>query len=234
MSHDLKSPLNNIISFSSLISKNESFKDEQHKRKLFYIKQSANKMKILIEELLVYHKVEQEDIEFEEVSINEILNATLSNFYLDEKESNLKFVIEELPHIKSNRFLLQILFNNLVSNAIKYQPTCRKNHIPKIEINAKEKLNTIEIYVGDNGIGIESKHLNNLYKPFKRFHTNKAYKGTGLGLSICKRIMDKHNGLIKLHQTSENGTTFKLVFQKVPFVSNFKNTALIDDLATVC
>lgn len=121
VSHDLKSPLNNIISFSSILSKNASFTNDQHKKSLLYIDQSAIKMKTLIEELLVYHKVEHEDIEFEEVAINEVLNTTLSNFYLDEKESNFKFVVDDLPHIKSNKFLLQILFNNLVSNAIKYQ-----------------------------------------------------------------------------------------------------------------
>jgi len=186
----------------------------QHKKSLFFIVQSANKMKTLIEELLIYHKVEHEDIEFEEVAINEILNTTVSNFHLDITENNLKFIVDKLPHIKSNKFLLQILFNNLVSNAIKYQPTLHEEHIPKIEIKAKENLSTIEIYVVDNGIGIESEHLNHLFKPFKRFHTDKAYKGTGLGLSICKRIMDKHSGAIELHQTSKKGTTFKLVFQK--------------------
>jgi len=142
--------------------------------------------------------------------------------------------VDKLPNIKSNKFLLEILFNNLASNAIKYQPTNLENHTPKIEIKAKENFDIVEIYVADNGIGIESEHLNHLFKPFKRFHANKAYKGTGLGLSICKRIMDKHNGSIKLHQTSKNGTTFKLIFQKVAVVGNFKNTTFTADLVAAC
>lgn len=214
MSHDLKSPLRTINSFSALIRKRIEFKEKSHEEYFEFIEQAAENMKNLIDELLLFHKVEQEEVKFEAVRIDEVFDTIISTYDYDLKQENLEFHTGVLPVIKGNKFLLKTLFSNLASNAVKYQPKNNKDHKPKIEIKSYQSSDAIEIYFADNGIGIKDEYLENLFKPFKRFHSNLEYKGTGLGMSICKRVIDKHNAKIEIHETSEKGTTFKLTFQK--------------------
>jgi len=124
------------------------------------------------------------------------------------------FEVGKLPEVTGNQQLLRTLFHNLISNAIKYQPKCKPNYIPKISINSSDDSNYHFIIVSDNGIGIKEEYIENLFTPFKRFHTNSEYEGTGLGMSICRKVMQKHGSSIELLETSTNGSKFKLAFKK--------------------
>jgi len=114
---------------------------------------------------------------------------------------------------------LKTLFKNLISNGIKYQPKESSDHIPTIKIWS-ELGESIDIFISDNGIGIDDNYSKDIFEPFKRYHNKKDYKGTGLGLSICKSVMEKHSGKIELFKSSNEGTTFKLTFPKVLLQKN--------------
>ena len=224
MGHDLKAPLRSIRSFSGLISRKLSFENEDEKQYFEFITNSTKQMQTLIDDLLLFHKVESAKIEFEAISLNKIIRFVYSTYHYDLEAGNVIIESEDLPVILGNIVLLKALFNNLISNSIKYQPIDQKEHQPQIRIwSTENQSGNIELFISDNGIGIEQDYLVNLFEPFKKFHAETEYKGSGLGMSICKRVMEKHNGKIELLKTSTQGTIFKLTFLKNP--TNNQQTA---------
>ncbi len=216
MSHDLKSPIQSINAFSQLLKKklkNEKDKIQEIKF-LNFIAQSANSMADLIDDLLLYSRIEQNDVGYEEVDLEPIVEKVLSSFQFDIVNHKVEIEIGDLPTIYGNGNILKTVFHNLISNSIKYQPK-DNNHIPKINIWSESNDANNHIFIKDNGIGIDKTYLDNLFTPFKRFHTSSEYKGTGLGMSICKKVMQKHHGDITLVKTSNCGSLFKLSFPKI-------------------
>ncbi len=217
MSHDLKSPLNTIKSFASLLEDNidkESNLDE-NKKFLGFISDSAVSMSELINDLLTYSNVETNDYPLEMVDLNNLINRTLSLFQFDLDQKKVELNVTKLHSIKGNDFILGIVFQNLISNSIKYQPKDKKYHHPIINIFSETDDKNVFIYIQDNGIGIEDEYLEDLFVPFRRFHSSSEYKGNGLGMSICQRIIKKHDGKIRLKSTSAQGSVFELSFPKV-------------------
>jgi len=214
MSHDLKTPLNTILSFSNLIKNKVHFNNSELEKYFVYIENSATSMATLINDLLVYSQVDAENKELEIISLNNIIEKVKTHFQFDLSENQIMLKTSNLPNILGDEQMLKTLFHNLISNAVKYQPKNKVNHLPTISItHHTNKLNNF-IIIEDNGIGIDNRYIQDLFEPFKRFHTNKDYEGTGLGMSICKKVMDKHNGQIELQSTSEKGSNFKLTFPK--------------------
>ncbi len=216
MSHDLKSPLSTIKAFTGLLTKDAKKREdnEQQLKYLNFILNSTDSMSDLIDDLLMYSKIETDDYDVEDVNLQSIIEEILPLFQFDIMDKQVKIEVNELPIIRGNHSIIKTVFQNLISNAIKYQPKDKQNHHPKIIIWSEENERNHEVFIRDNGIGIHEKYIDELFAPFKRFHTNKEYKGTGLGMSICRRIMEKHNGSISLLSTSKNGSTFKLSFPK--------------------
>ncbi len=213
LSHDLKGPLQTVHAFSNLLKNKVAIqgKEEQY---LNFIEDSAHQMQILIDELLLLHKVENEAISFEPCDLNEIVKEVIKYFRHDIADNKVDIHISNLPVIKCNKTLIVALLKNLISNAIKFQPKDKPNHFPVIKIwHEVDVINEQEwIYLSDNGVGIDASYMEKIFEPFKRFYNQLEYKGTGLGMSICKRIMDRHKGTIAVAETSSKGTTFKLCF----------------------
>lgn len=215
MTHDLKSPLISIISFSKLIQRKVRFEEENIRKFFGLIVRSAASMQSLINDLLLYSKIESEgSSELTEIDLNVLMDELLSDHEYEITEQKVVFDVSELPEVSGHQQLIRTLFRNLISNAMKYQPKNKANHIPTISIHSFENKNYHFVIVRDNGIGIKEQYIENLFTPFKRFHTDSEYEGTGLGMSICKRVMQKHKGNIELMQTSTNGSSFKLTFKK--------------------
>ena len=215
MSHDLKAPLRSIGSFSDLIV--NKLKLQGNEKEYFsYIKKAVTSMNKLIDDLLMYARVDQtSNSNFIPVNLNEVVAKIEDAYEFEIKNNKLKFDFENLPAVFGSSELLGTIFNNLISNAIKYQPKDNANHIPQIAIFAKSTDDEEIIYVKDNGIGIDEKFKSKLFTAFKRFHTSSEYEGTGLGLTICLRVIQKLNGKLSLAESSNNGTTFKLQFKKI-------------------
>ncbi len=217
MSHDLKSPIRTISSFAQLIERDvkKEAGNKTHLEYLNYISAAASSMNALIEDLLTYSKVKSSDYTFEIIDLQEVVPQTLPLFQYDIQHKNAKIEMKNLPQILGNAPIIKTVFQNLISNGLKYQPKDLADHQPQITIWAENDQTNHHVFVADNGIGIKQEYLDNLFTPFRRFHTASEYKGTGLGMSICQRIVEKHNGEIEVHETSEKGTTFRISFPKL-------------------
>ena len=210
MGHDLKAPLRAIFSFSKLLKKKIDHEDEIQVEYLDFVIDNAENMKELIDNLLIYSKATTDTYDFELIDLDKLIEVNQFPFQYAIQKNQLNINKENLGTIVGNKNALNTVFQNLISNAIKYQPLNQKNHIPTISINIKRSSDKAIIYFRDNGIGMTANNVTQLFTPFTRFHAASKYKGTGLGLSICKKILNKHNGDISVFSTEETGTCFQI------------------------
>ena len=214
MSHDLKSPLTSIMGYAELLEMEmqDGTFNQQSIESVAAISKASSAMSTLIMDLLTYSKISLAETTFERVELNGLVQQVAEAFEYQIKREDVQLHVSSLPVIMGNPDLLRTVFYNLISNAIKFQPKDQPAHRPSIRIWSEPAESDGRLFVADNGIGIERSYLPDLFKPFKRFHGNKAYSSTGLGMSICLSIVEKYNGTITLHDTSTSGTTFQLTF----------------------
>ena len=205
-SHDLKSPLRNIISFSGLIEKalhKESF--DSVPEYLTYIQTNAHQMAILIEDILEFSKintVRQDNKKW--VDLNQLSHniETLLSQEIEQKQAVIH--CESLPHYFCNEARFSLLFQNLIQNGIKYN----ENPHPTINISASSKDDFLYLHFQDNGIGIEEQYHNKIFEYFKRLHAIGIYEGTGIGLGLCKKIVQTYQGSISVQSCLTKGSIF--------------------------
>ncbi|HEY6954717.1 MAG TPA: PAS domain S-box protein [Flavisolibacter sp.] len=206
VSHDLQEPIRTIKSFLQLI--NIKLNNEQNDDLKTYIEKAvtaADRMKILIQNLLHYSQLSKGELVEETMSVEDIINEAVQNVRSSVAKNNAQISIETDVHtIEGDRVQLVQLIQNLLSNALKF--TDRQS--PKIKISAVRENGHVKFSVSDNGIGIAETDLNKVFEIFRRLHTNKAYPGTGIGLAICKKIVDRHRGKIWPESKPGKGTTF--------------------------
>ena len=210
MGHDLKAPLRSISSFSSLLKRKIDQDDEEQVEYLDFVINNANNMSQLIDDLLIYSKATTDSYDFESIDLDNLIEHHKLTFQYAIQNNELVIDKDDLGSIVGNMSALNTVFQNLISNAIKYQPFNKENHIPTISIKMERLNDLMIIYFRDNGIGILKENVERLFTPFVRFHAASEYKGTGLGLSICKKILNKHDGDISIFSTGENGTCFQI------------------------
>lgn len=207
VSHDLKEPLRMIALYSELLEQRYADKlDSEGIEFLNTITSSITRMQNLINNLLTYSLVENKELKHEKVNINTLLINVLKDIDATVKDYDATIKVGVMPELKGCESSLSQLFQNLILNAIKFSDINRKPHI---EIEAKNLGNDFyEISIKDNGIGIEEEYFEHIFRRFKQLHPRDEYKGTGLGLSICKKIIDMHNGEIRLKSKLGEGSTF--------------------------
>jgi len=215
VSHDLKAPLYNISSFLNIIfKKNKDKFDKQDEEYFGFINEGLQSMIDKVNDLLKYSKV-RSDIDLrtlKQINLNDIVAEVKRDFKFEIEKKNIKFLIEpNLPKVKLEKTSAQLLFQNLISNSIKYNISNK----PLIEIYSKINKNNTTIFVKDNGIGISENYQHEAFKIFSRGHNNEQYDGTGIGLAICKKIMDAHSGFIKLSSEKNKGCIFSIIFPNV-------------------
>ncbi len=205
-SHDLKSPLNNIIGFADLLE--DKLKTSNKKTVLEYLQYvqiSAQQMHGLIEDILQLSKIrDNQKQEKTQVDLNELFTEVSNHLnhqiFLNKPTINCQL----LPTYFCNGGELSLLFQNLIQNGIKYN----QSPIPKIEIWSSTDKENLFLYFQDNGIGISEKNQKEIFQSFKRLHTQGEYEGTGIGLSLCKKILQNHNGQISVISSLQQGSTF--------------------------
>ena len=202
-SHDLQAPLRRIIQWCGHLREDlENGEKKEVDKDIDIIVGQAQTMTALIKDLLEYAKSGRGEKVFEPVGLAEVVEAALTNLEVDVQQSGAKIEVEPLPKVMGDRVALIQLFQNLISNSIKYQADPR----PEVRIAAQAKGDLWQITVEDNGIGIAPGDQARIFEPFKR--VDAQYQGTGIGLAICRRIVDQHHGKIWLESELGQGATF--------------------------
>ena len=204
-SHDLQEPLRMITSFLQLFRKRYEGKiDETADQYIHFAVDGAERMKTLIMDLLEYSRVGSNVELFQEIDLNTLLNELKAVFYktCEEKGATIRF--NAMPVVRANRTQLFQLFQNLVSNALKYHG----NEAPEILITCEEKEEEYIFSVKDNGIGIDPLFHEKIFVIFHRLHSRSEYGGTGIGLAICKKIAERHGGKIWVESELGKGSSF--------------------------
>ncbi len=216
-SHDLQEPLHTITSFSDFMYEDYYDKlDDDAKENLIYIKEGCQRMSALINSLLDYSRIGNKR-KLHQISPASLVNNVIRDFSAKISETDTKIITGTLPtHIYGYPTELRMLFQNLISNAIKFK---KPDVSPKIYIEGfrKEANDTFmevwQFIVKDNGIGIAKEHQHKVFEIFQRLHTREEYEGTGIGLAHCKKIVDLHHGDIWVESKLGEGTTFNFTVQ---------------------
>jgi len=204
-SHDLQEPLRMISSFLELIKSRYAEKlDESGIEFINFAVDGSIRMKQLINDLLLFSRVGTSENPFEKTDLNDILNLVKRDLSIAIADASFTIHADNLPELVADKSIMKQLFQNLISNAIKF----KSNENPKIEIKVKKEKKNWIFSFADNGIGINKQHFDRIFVIFQRLHTRDEYPGTGIGLAICKKIVERHQGKIWLESVMGSGTTF--------------------------
>jgi signal transduction histidine kinase len=220
-SHDLKEPVRKIKTFSSMIMDADYSKlSEKSKHNFQRLVFAADRMQLLLNDLMAYTRVSAAKDDFTEVDLNKIIYLLCESMKESIEENRATIEVKDLPIIKAIPFQITQLFENLISNSLKYRKddespyitiqsymVSRKEH-PDLFTNGDEHYHKI-IY-SDNGIGFSQEYADKVFELFSRLHNQNNYPGTGIGLTICKKIVQNHRGFIKAHSEQNKGTTFEI------------------------
>lgn len=208
VSHDLKEPLRNIMSFVNLIEKRGAG-IEAHELKTYFgfIKKGANQLYNLVEDVLQFSRLRKTDPKIAVVDTEKLVSEVEDALKLKVRERNAKIHVHDLPQIESSEAILFLIFKNLIENGITYN---RKEN-PSIDIRYRRQKDGHEFALMDNGMGIPMEFKDKVFKMFFRLHNRNEFEGTGLGLAIVKKLTEQLRGSIYF-ESDENGTTFFLKF----------------------
>jgi PAS domain S-box-containing protein len=204
-SHDLSEPLRMVSSYVQLLARRygDELDTDAHEFIEFAV-DGVNRMQRLIDDLLAYSRVGTSEYELEQVDVSALVEDTLKGMRATVSESGAEITYYGLPTVVGDPGQLRQLFQNLISNGIKFV----KDGPPSIEVSAARDGFDWRFSVGDNGIGIDPHHADRIFEVFKRLHARDAYPGSGIGLSICKRIVERHRGRIWVERNEGGGTRF--------------------------
>ncbi|NVJ59521.1 MAG: PAS domain S-box protein [Gammaproteobacteria bacterium] len=210
-SHDLKEPLRKIISFGQLIKEEVEAKLEPDtKDYLQYMISATVRMQSLLQSLLTYSRVTSRAKPFENVALNQVIKTVLTDLELKIEETEADIQVVELPEILAEPSQMYQLFQNLISNSLKYR---KSDETPRIKIYSEQvNIHQVTVFVEDNGIGFEQKYSEQIFEMFKRLHGRSEYEGTGVGLAICRKIVEHHGGTIMATSSPGEGTVIELHF----------------------
>jgi|GEM_PF-2676116 len=210
-SHDLQEPLRMIANYVQLIERRYKDKLDQDARDfIHYAVDGAVRMQQLIDSLLEYSRLQSRKKPFNDVDLDGVLKQALHDMERLIVETGARITSDPLPAVRGDEVQLGQIFQNLVSNALKFKDTGR----PEIHITAEEIPGYWKISVRDNGIGIEPEHQDKIFKIFKRLHSRADYPGTGIGLAVCKRIIERHGGEIGVESEAGKGSLFWFTLPK--------------------
>lgn len=212
-SHDLQEPLRMVTSYLQLLKRRYEDKlDDNARQFIEFATDGADRMKGLIQDLLVFSRVGTQGKEMNSVSLEDVLKETLFNLSMALEESGGEVTHDPLPTIYADDTQMAQVLQNLISNALKFHG----NEAPRIHVGAKLDGDRWLISVSDNGIGIEDQYCEGIFEIFQRLHNRDTYPGTGIGLAIVKKIVERHGGRIWVESLPEQGSTFHFTLTKSP------------------
>jgi signal transduction histidine kinase len=221
-SHDLQEPLRKISTFISRL-------DARFRRTLgeegdMYVKRilnAGNNMQTLLQDLLNFSRLSSTAVNFEKIALSECIESVLSDLEIKIEETKAQIICDPLPEIEGYRTQIKQLFNNLISNAIKFRkpgiaPVIRisctvPNALDYETFSLSKDVKYIELKVEDEGIGFEQQFSEHIFMIFQRLNSKSEYSGSGIGLSICKKITENHHGFIFAKGTLNKGAVFTIL-----------------------
>jgi two-component system, chemotaxis family, CheB/CheR fusion protein len=222
-SHDLKEPLRKIQTFGNLLfARIENKLEANEKNYLDKIINSSHRMQGLIEDVLTLSKLSNTDMPYTRTDLKSVIQHIVDDLEISIREKGTQIYIGNLPIIEAVSGQMHQLFQNLISNALKFN----NSDVPVVKIGTRDvkpdeileygidPRDHIVICVEDNGIGFEDKYKDKIFGIFQRLHSASQYQGTGIGLAICKKIVDNHHGFILADSKPGIGSTFQIILPK--------------------
>ncbi len=221
-SHDLQSPLKTITNYLSLLEGRYGDQLDDNAKKLIGTSTAAaGRMRTLINDLLDFSRIGT-NVEFKTIDLNELVAEILDEQQSDIQATNATVDAEPLPAVTAHRTDLKQVFQNLITNGLKYR---RAGVPPQLTIRAVDEGNHYRFSVADNGIGVEPHHYDRVFQIFQRLHGRNEYPGTGIGLATCKKVIDIYGGQIWLNSTVGVGSTFYFTIpKKIKTVQHYAQT----------
>ena len=212
-SHDLQEPLRMVASFCQLLDREFSDKlGEEGKKWTQFAIEGAKRMQTLINDLLLYSRIQSKPQSLSLVSCQDVLQEVIQNLRATIDSSAALITFDRLPTVSADRSQFIQLFQNLIGNAIKF----RGDKAPEVKISARMESDEWIFSVSDNGIGIDRENHERVFDIFRRLHTRESYPGTGIGLAVCRRVVLRHGGRIWLDSELGKGSTFYFSFPRFP------------------
>ena len=204
-SHDLREPLRMVSSYVQLLEQRyQDQLDQDAKEFIHFAVDGAERMQTLINDLLSFSRVGTRGKEFQSTNIQNVLDQVCSDLQFVIADNNARITYHDLPTITADETQLMQVFQNLISNAIKF----KSKEQPHVQIEATHQENHWRFVVADNGIGIDPSFAERIFVIFQRLHTRDEYPGTGIGLAVCKKIIERHGGQIWFEPNHSQGTRF--------------------------
>ncbi|QMW04395.1 PAS domain S-box protein [Spirosoma foliorum] len=223
-SHDLQEPLRKVQQFGDLLKSQYAAQLGDGIGYLERMQAAASRMSNLIKDLLSFSRISTRQDASSLVSLNSVLNNVISDLDLRILETGALVTVDPLPRIQGDKSQLEQLFQNLLSNALKFrQPNVAPlilvstrmvpaNELPPSVKPTRQTPNYHQIDVSDNGIGFDEKYVDRIFQVFQRLHSKSEFAGTGIGLAICEKVVANHGGAITAHSKPGQGATFSLYF----------------------
>ncbi len=227
-SHDLQEPLRSIVSFVQLLERRYRGRfDEDADEMIGFIVEGGSRMQDLINDLLAFSRVSTRARAFAALSLDEAVQDAVLDLrgVIGETGADVRF--GDLPTVCGDRGQLVQVFENLISNAIKFR---RPDAPPEVRISAVRDLRMWHVMIADNGIGIEAEYYDRIFVIFQRLHTRDVYPGTGIGLAIVKKIVERHGGRVWVDSIPGEGSVFHITLPEVPDVAGEDGSAAPGDV----
>jgi PAS domain S-box-containing protein len=205
-SHDLQEPVRKLMFYSDyMLNRYTGTMDEKGVEFLKLIHSVSGRMRTLIKDLLAFSQINKKGITFSHVDLNRVFHYAMQDLQLAIEEKKAVVHVQSLPSVEGDESLLRQLFENIITNSLKYS---RSDVPPEITISYKQVENYHELTFSDNGIGFDEKYAPQIFKLFQRLHARDQYEGTGLGLAICLKIVEMHRGTIRAASSEGKGASF--------------------------
>ncbi|MEU5797479.1 ATP-binding protein [Streptomyces sp. NPDC047813] len=213
-SHDLQEPLRKVSSFTQLLQRRYSGQlDERADQYIGYAVDGANRMQVLISDLLSFSRIGRVLDNRDTVDLDTLLDNTLDTLSIAIEEAGARITRDDLPAVAGDSTQLGMLWQNLISNAVKFRAPDRT---PEIHVSAAEEDGVWRFSVTDNGIGIDPDYADRVFVIFQRLHTKDRYPGSGIGLAMCKKVVEHHGGTIAVAPLSTPGTRITFTLPSTP------------------
>jgi PAS domain S-box-containing protein len=214
VSHDLRAPVRHIAGFTQLLEKHSGqLLDEKSRRYTQMILDSANRMGMLVDDLLAFSRIGRTETHHTTIRLSEIIETVVREIAPDTQSRKITWRIGDLPACHGDPAMLRLVFGNLISNAVKFTQTCEEAEIEIGSLNHTP--DEMVVFVKDNGVGFNMKYTDKLFGVFQRLHSQEAFEGTGIGLATVQRIVHGHGGRVWAEGSVNNGATFYVALPKL-------------------